>query len=61
MAKIFELTVFLNFVLAGIALGYSGWYINHRRIFLLIAVYFAIYTAFGLIVLSDIGFLVPKP
>lgn len=61
MAKIFELTVFLNFVVAGIALGYSGWSMNHRRIVLLMVVYIAIYTAFGLIVLSDIGFLVPEP
>jgi hypothetical protein len=61
MTKLFELSIFLNFVVVGIVLGYGGYYINYRRLVLLMLAYMSAYTVIGIIVLSDVGFLVPEP
>jgi hypothetical protein len=61
MAKLFQLTVFLNFVVVGIALGYGRTHMNRKRMAMLFFGYVFVYLAFALLVLSDTTFLVPQP
>jgi hypothetical protein len=61
MAKIFQLSVFLNFIFIGIALGYAKTYINRKRMIMLFVCYFLVYLGLAVVVLADIEFLVPEP
>lgn len=61
MAKIFQLSVFLNFVIVGIGLGYAKTHLSRKRMLMLFAGYFLVYLSVALVILADIEFLVPEP
>jgi hypothetical protein len=61
MAKIFQLGLFLNFVVVGMGIGALRVTMNNKRILTMFGVYFIIYLFIGLTFLSDTAFLVPEP
>lgn len=60
MAKIFQLTVFLNFVGIGILLGMAPIRVTNIRIIAMYSIYIVMYLLASLTILSDTTFLVPK-
>ena len=61
MAKIFQLGLFLNFVVVGMGIGSLRITMSNKRILAMFGIYFIIYLLIGLTILSDTAFLVPEP
>lgn len=61
MAKIFQLSLFMNVIVIGIAIGVSRMRLTKKRIIAMYWGYFLFYLLAGGILLWDTSFLVPTP